>query len=68
MIPIMVLAIMTGRNVRSRKEPTRQSSTASTAKIRLKYVNTFSWMISFVVLEGGSTARLTQPCRRCSCT
>ena len=59
---------MTGRKVRSRKEPTRISSTARIAKIRIHYVNIFSCMISFVVLDGGSTERLTQPCRRCSCT
>ena len=55
-IPISVLAMITGRNVRSLNAPTRQSKTASTRKIRLKYVKTFSCTISFVVLDVESTA------------
>ena len=35
-IPIRVLMMTTGRKVRLRKDPTRQSSTPSTIKIRLK--------------------------------
>ena len=67
-IPIRVLAMMTGRKVKSRKDPTIQSRTASTTKIKLKYVKTLSCMISFVVLDGGSTALLVQPWSLCSCT
>ena len=42
MIPIRVLMMTTGIKVRLRKDPTRQTNTASTVKIKLKYVNTFS--------------------------
>ena len=67
-IPINVFSIMTGRNVRSRKDPAIHKRIARITNIRLKYVNTLLWMISFVVLAGGSTAVFVQPCRRCSCT
>ena len=61
MIPISVFAMMTGRNVRSRKDPTMQSSTASTAKMRLKYVKIFSCTISFVVFDEESTVLFVHP-------
>ena len=52
---------MMGIKVRSRKDPTMISRTAISRKIRLKYVKTLDFTISEVVLEGGSTDRLSQP-------
>ena len=61
MIPISVLPMMMGKKVRSRKDPTRISSTAMMAKTRLKYVKRLLLTISRTVLEGGSTGVLAQP-------
>ena len=49
------------RKSMSRKSPTRARQTASTTKIRLKKVNTFSRIICFSVLVGASTGVFAYP-------
>ena len=60
-IPISVFATMIGRNVRSRKAPTPINNNAITKNIRLKYVNTFDFTISFVVFVADSAFLFQRP-------
>ncbi len=46
----------------SSKDPTAMSRAASTTKMKLKKVHTFSRTISPTVLVGDSTGSLAQPC------
>ena len=60
-MPTPVLAAAISRKVRSLNEPTKISSTPSTTKIRLKYVKTFPFTISFTVRVWVSTWILLSP-------
>ena len=58
----------TGRKVRLLKAPATISSALMITKIRLKYVNTFSFIMSLVVFAVRSICTLTLPCAVSSLT
>ena len=60
-MPISVFAMTTGRKVRLLNAPAAISSMLMIRKIRLKYVNTFSLMMSLVVFAVRSICTLTCP-------
>ena len=60
-IPISVFAMITGRNVRLLKAPATINRRLMIRKIRLKYVSTFSFIMSLVVFAVRSICTLTLP-------
>ena len=61
LLPMTALAATIKRKVMSFQSPTSSRHTASTTKIRLKYVSRFSRTICLSDLVGEATDRLSQP-------